>query len=624
MSLGAVLKTEGEGTLVLIGRKGDHSSTALSFEVRSAPVLSSLKPAIQKDGRSIILVSPGERVTLNVAGGIPDLKVCTSQRTAADSSIQCVKKDFAFEAGEREGSVQVWVRDGADRDSGSLEFQITRRAGDLSYGFGDQGHILLSAPEGRIPRDTTPFTVAPDQKSLFITSTVSTPNIEASMFRIEKRDERGALVKGYGTEGIASVEGPFRSPAKSVTVDSKGRLLLVVERRNAPSTPQTFALMRLTSEGALDKTFAQEGIWNLPDAWEFTDVALRTISGDRPLLAYTIVQASGVARSEFHTKLTRLDELGQPDPFFGKDGQVILKLNLDTQQSLTVDEGRGLIHVSGFQYLPQDSPLRPRKNSVAAYARLRLDTGAPDADFGREGLLTIDVDYQPCCDVPDFQRQTALFYTPNGDLALALALLRFGLDLRRDRQHWPRVQIIDQFADHLTGRRTEYAVRIASIFPDVVIELCWKRRATIEFASQRGKIQHVEQAAGQVVHNDGIGQFRHRRQRICHREERCNEFGISRAGMALFMCRDEHRYAAFEIVGERRIIRDDLLAKPVALLGKRGIDDPLINARGVLRRGHLKSGEHDDQPLVRLDTHAIVRQICDRGVVLPERSRGER
>ncbi len=418
-SQGTFLTADEDGKLVLIGRKSDGGATTVTLVVSSHPKLSLSRPLVEKSLLDFIPARPGEKVSLSATGGVPELKVCRQRGGAAKSSAICTTGDLSFKADEDEGYVEVWLQDGVQRQSNSLFFVIQRKLGDLSYRFGEQGELSLVSGDATASSKDLAFAVAPDQKTFFITRSLPAAGPGRQRLQIEKRDGRGALVPEYGNQGIAILEGDFESSALTTAVDSQGRLFTLVEKRSAGGLG--IVLMALDATGKLDNLFSREGVWELPGVANYSRPSLHVLQDDSILVAYTIDQRLGLGLSDYATRLTRLDSSGSPDTTFGQEGHVDIRLQLNSRKSISVDESRGLIHVTGSQFVPKDSPLSQQKITTAAYARIKLQTGEPVPNFGKAGLLLVNVDYRVCCLFEDFKFQTALFYLPSGQLAVSLA-----------------------------------------------------------------------------------------------------------------------------------------------------------------------------------------------------------
>jgi uncharacterized delta-60 repeat protein len=254
----------------------------------------------------------------------------------------------------------------------------------------------------------------------------------------------GAVVSNFG---VRSEESAVENLGESTTgiaagaVDSQDRPLFAVGAAtgDSPCRAHSFigwrpnAIVRLTPSGLLDPEFG-EGDGLSPTFPEFDGtplVSLALTSDDQPLmggalsggcpegasvirlseegtplpgygtegrqnfrkLEFVAFAPDGGAileRRRFTTEIVRrVTPQGRPDPSFGHDGTITLKIppGADPYQSAAVDsEGRILIVRSYAR-----PAARPRAKRVFIVVERLLPSGRPDPSFGRGGRITVSV-----------------------------------------------------------------------------------------------------------------------------------------------------------------------------------------------------------------------------------------
>ncbi len=170
-----------------------------------------------------------------------------------------------------------------------------------------------------------------------------------------------------------------------VAVDSNDRII-VVGSRIEDADIQAF-VARLTSEGALDTTFANGGWTSFRFAAQGAeDRALGVaIDASNRILIGGFSDLDGAIPGQRDVALARFTEAGAPDPSFGTDGRVLTNSGStrdDTAQALRLTEDSivllGSSHAIGA----------PRDTFVARY---RAADGSLDASFAGDGTQILDL-----------------------------------------------------------------------------------------------------------------------------------------------------------------------------------------------------------------------------------------
>jgi uncharacterized delta-60 repeat protein len=165
--------------------------------------------------------------------------------------------------------------------------------------------------------------------------------------------------KGYTLLGAGgSIYTPGYPPPGDVVVAPDGAIVLYTTAYGGAGQ-----LIRLTADGRLDTSFADNGVAELPDSfytWKAADT-LAVDSMGRTLL----VGSSGVLR---------LTASGEPDPSFGVDG--LARVPVGTAVLTLRPDDRALVIGSGST-----------NSGEPAVTAVQLDTnGAPDTSFGNDGV----------------------------------------------------------------------------------------------------------------------------------------------------------------------------------------------------------------------------------------------
>jgi len=239
--------------------------------------------------------------------------------------------------------------------------------GSLDATFGAQGVALSSVGD----QGAVAMVLQADGKIL--TATIGDAATDRASLRITRFTNGGVVDSTFGSAGVATV---------SVAVDTLS-VVHAMLRQNSDSrivvagrSIGAFALLRLTSAGAIDAGFGSGGTASTKVSGDDEVFALAQQT-DGKLIA--VGSADDGLDSDF--AIVRYTSAGVPDPTFSGDGIATVEFGgSDTARAVAV-QGDGSIVVAGST---------EGSNSDIAVARL-TPTGAPDPIFGVAGKATTAV-----------------------------------------------------------------------------------------------------------------------------------------------------------------------------------------------------------------------------------------
>jgi uncharacterized delta-60 repeat protein len=139
-------------------------------------------------------------------------------------------------------------------------------------------------------------------------------------------------------------------------------------------------VMRLTTSGALDKTFGKAGIARLAVPFDGLSASMALQSNGQIVVAGTTGEFQG--QPEF--TLTRLNPNGSVDTSFGNGGQVQANLGFPGTEETVLIQSDGRILLGA-----QLEPVGRRQPFRMALARFNTD-GTPDTTFGNGGSVVVN------------------------------------------------------------------------------------------------------------------------------------------------------------------------------------------------------------------------------------------
>jgi uncharacterized delta-60 repeat protein len=174
--------------------------------------------------------------------------------------------------------------------------------------------------------------------------------------------------------------------------------LLVAGRspRNAGADTSDFVVTRFASNGALDSTFATEGV-RITDIGGATNTARNIVRQPNGAI---VVSGQALDSDVDHTDVVRYDANGNLDTTFGTGGMLALSGSLVGHGLAASPDGK-LVLVGSTSV-----PIAPTSSSQFLVRRLNPD-GSPDNTFGAGGSVVTDI-------------------SGRGDTALAVALQQDG------------------------------------------------------------------------------------------------------------------------------------------------------------------------------------------------------
>ncbi|MDP9135218.1 MAG: hypothetical protein M3N56_10385 [Actinomycetota bacterium] len=209
-------------------------------------------------------------------------------------------------------------------------------------------------------------------------------------FAIARFAAGGELDQSFGGDGVVTRDiGGGDDVADGVAIDSAGRI--VVAGDDSASADGNFAVVRLTTTGAIDSTFsAPDGILSLnvgsaTSADDAADVAVD--AKDRIVLAGSTRPAAGADPTSLDTAVARLTVTGDPDPAFNAatPGRVVI------DSSAATLEDRGLAVEIGPGNRPLVAGVSNRGGDLAATVLRLTSAGARDSRFSAGGLNYADL-----------------------------------------------------------------------------------------------------------------------------------------------------------------------------------------------------------------------------------------
>ena len=373
------------------GSSGRVTSTTLGL---------ALGMAIQSDGRIVVTTTEGKVARFNVDGS-PDQSFGTNARTdfAFPSASSSVPQDVVVQP---DGKIVVA---GAAHFNARDDFIVARytATGSLDQSFGTNGMVLVdfasaSARAWGVALQADGSIVVAGQAAF--QKNVATFDND---FAVARLTTTGALDASFGTSGKATVNiGGLSDWAYAVKVQTDGGIVLA--GRTAPdggSTPD-IAVVRLTSTGAPDATFATNGVARFTvGAGDFTEEAFDlAIQPDGRIVLAGEAQVQGA----YNVLVARLTTGGALDATFGANGITTTAFTTQGDQGKALAlQADGKIVVAG----------RTAMFGTTDFGIARYTTdGVLDASFAGTGKLTIDF-------FTSFDGAEAVLVQPDGKIVAA-------------------------------------------------------------------------------------------------------------------------------------------------------------------------------------------------------------
>ena len=210
-------------------------------------------------------------------------------------------------------------------------------------------------------------TVAPDDSIAVAGATGGGGDVAVALYTAD-----GAPVPGFGSGGRATATG--LGSGQSVVIQAGGDI--VVGANNSGD----FGLIAFTSSGALDPAFGTGGststFFGANDFGTLAQIAIRANGG--------IMAVGGdYDGTKYDIAIAGYDALGNLDPAFGTGGLVKTSLSAtgEDQAGGVAIQPDGNVVIAGWTCLTQCD---------FVVGRYLAATGAPDASFGRHGIVTTD------------------------------------------------------------------------------------------------------------------------------------------------------------------------------------------------------------------------------------------
>jgi uncharacterized delta-60 repeat protein len=208
---------------------------------------------------------------------------------------------------------------------------------------------------------------------------------------IAKLDGGAKPAAGFGKDGVACLVSPIFGDA-GILMDVLPLDDGSVIAAGIAGTIQSMDVLvvKVTASGELDGSFGAGGItrWTMTGSSEVPQQTLIDSEGRVLVAGFTVADATSVTKPF----VIRLDKSGQPDPWFGKSGIVVLERNVPVAAAMGMTFGPNAeIYLSGTEASqPAIYALEPEKGALLASFGQGGARVYPDLGAGRFASLVWD------------------------------------------------------------------------------------------------------------------------------------------------------------------------------------------------------------------------------------------
>jgi len=208
----------------------------------------------------------------------------------------------------------------------------------------------------------------------------------------------------FGKRGIALVNLRGSEYAQSVDVAKNGTVVVAGSTTRAALGFLDFAVARLKSNGALDKSFSGDGKTSTDFGQTEIASSVAAAPGGKVVAAgIRIDLADPFAEDccDVDLIVARYTKKGKLDPTFGDGGKVVIDMQGDIGQSGYVSaiavqpDGKVIVGATGALIPPTQSRLGVGPVVVGMLIARLDDAGLPDPTFGTGGIAALNVDGAP-------------------------------------------------------------------------------------------------------------------------------------------------------------------------------------------------------------------------------------
>lgn len=267
-----------------------------------------------------------------------------------------------------------------------------KASGELDTSFGKSGYVIHNVAVGASGEAARSVLVQADGK-IIVAGPVEAAGADARDrdIAVLRLNTDGSLDGSFGVNGVSLLD--FSKGEVSgtsfvadsfggMTLDSENRVLVHGAKKRDGGLDTDFALARLTSNGALDGSFAQNGVFSLDLAGNNASPKPPLVLPNGSILGAGYQNANGVVVPVIY----RLNATGQLDSSYGKNGvfsQAVL--SAVTEVYAVSLQGSSVITVGYGRNNPQES---------LDFLSLRiLENGTLDTSYGTSGGYTrVDAD----------------------------------------------------------------------------------------------------------------------------------------------------------------------------------------------------------------------------------------
>ena len=397
---GSSLAIDSQGRIVIAGGVSHYNPS--TGDITSSPVAARLTPDGSRDpsfGENGVFGAGGNFFFFGVAIAAGDRPVLSG---GADDTYLLVRLDASGDPDatfgpSQNGTAQLSVPGGGgahyiDLDAAGRIVTMGQRlssfvvrftaSGSPDGSFDDDGVLNIDDRAG-----ATGYRLATDSQSRIVVLTPFTDPVNLdSAAQVVRLTTSGALDMSFDGDGKAQVDvtDDPNETAGDLTVDGADRPVLVVSTDAAGETEVDLHAVRLTSGGAPDSVFSQEGIASAHFDARGSAIAVALGTGDAPVILGTLSPDGGLEQAA----LARFESDGDPDAGFSGDGKVVTSATAarsDVATSAEVDaSGRILTLIAAARSVDAIS-------DADAVLERRTAAGERDTTFGGgDGVVEIE------------------------------------------------------------------------------------------------------------------------------------------------------------------------------------------------------------------------------------------